>query len=208
MEDVKKICEAIQMSHFDAEGREIIRRAAAFANQAHDGTNRKGKKIPYIYHPAEVAGIVSEMTEDAEVVAAAFLHDVVEDTSYTAEDIRKEFGDRVTRLVLSESEDKRRERPADETWKIRKKEFLEHLPGKERDAKMIALADKLSNLRSLQRDYQERGEELWNIFNQKDPKEHAWYYGEVIRILEKDFPDAPSLQEMKQCYQSVFGDLT
>ena len=84
----------------------MIRRAAAFAAKAHEGMMRKGSRIPYIYHPMEVALIVAQMTDDPEVIAAAYLHDVLEDTSVTPEKIQGEFGARVLSLVQAESEDK------------------------------------------------------------------------------------------------------
>lgn len=73
----------------------MIRKAAEFAAKAHEGAVRKGSRIPYIYHPMEAAVIVAQMTEDEEVIAAAYLHDVLEDTAVTAEQLEKEFGGRV-----------------------------------------------------------------------------------------------------------------
>lgn len=75
---------------------------------------RKGSKIPYIYHPMEVALIVAQMTDDPEVIAAAYLHDVLEDTSVTPEELERTFGGRILSLVQEESEDKER------TWRERK----------------------------------------------------------------------------------------
>ena len=86
----------------------MIREAADFATEAHKGMVRKGGGIPYIYHPMEVALLSSQMTEDEEVIAAAYLHDVLEDTSVTAEELKARFGDRVLALVLAETEDKSR----------------------------------------------------------------------------------------------------
>ena len=74
---------------------------------------------------------------------------------------------------------------AEDSWKIRKKEFLEHLAGASTDSKLIALADKLSNLRALAKDYARQGDTLWQRFNQKDPKEHEWYYGSVLREVQE-----------------------
>ena len=73
----------------------MIEEAAAFAAQAHHGTFRKGTQIPYITHPMEAAVIVSGFTDDPEMIAAALLHDVVEDTGVTEEEIRERFGSRV-----------------------------------------------------------------------------------------------------------------
>ena len=67
--------------------KQMIQKAAVFAAKAHEGMMRKGSKIPYIYHPMEVALIVAQMTDDPEVIAAAYLHDVLEDTSVTPDPV-------------------------------------------------------------------------------------------------------------------------
>ena len=83
----------------------MIQKAALFAAKAHEGMIRKGSRIPYIYHPMEVALIVAQMTDDPEVIAAAYLHDVLEDTSVTPEELEQNFGSRVLSFVMAESED-------------------------------------------------------------------------------------------------------
>ena len=76
----------------------MINKAIAFATKAHGGQRRKGTDIPFILHPMEVGMIVSRMTDDAEVIAAAVLHDVVEDCqSVSVEQIAEEFGERVAK---------------------------------------------------------------------------------------------------------------
>ena len=94
--------------------KQMIQKAAVFAAKAHEGMMRKGSRIPYIYHPMEVALIVAQMTDDPEVIAAAYLHDVLEDTSVTPEELEQNFGSRVLSFVMAESEDKSR------TWRERK----------------------------------------------------------------------------------------
>ena len=86
--------------------------AINFATKAHAGVCRKGKTRPYILHPLEAMNIASTLTEDEEVLAAAVLHDTVEDTDVTKADIRAAFGSRVADLVAAESEDKREDLPA------------------------------------------------------------------------------------------------
>ena len=83
---------------------ELLDRAIIFAVQAHAGTERRGKGFPYIVHPMEAMAIVSTMTADQELLAAAALHDTVEDTDVTVEDLRKEFGDRIAALVADDGE--------------------------------------------------------------------------------------------------------
>ena len=123
----------------------LLDHAIIFATKAHSGTTRKGTNVPYIVHPIEAAAIVSAMTDDEEVIAAAVLHDVIEDTEATREDLLARFGRRITDLVMNESEDKRRNLPAALTWKTRKQETITFLETEaDTDAKMLALADKLA----------------------------------------------------------------
>ena len=161
----------------------ILDRAIIFATEAHEGQFRKGTQIPYILHPMEAAAIVSTMTTDSEVIAGAVLHDVVEDTDTTIEDIQKIFGDRMAFLVCSETENKRENLSAQSTWKIRKQETINHLMKAPLDVKMITLGDKLSNIRSVYRDYNTIGDMLWQRFNQKDKNEHYWYYQGIADCL-------------------------
>ncbi|MBQ4197448.1 MAG: bifunctional (p)ppGpp synthetase/guanosine-3',5'-bis(diphosphate) 3'-pyrophosphohydrolase, partial [Bacteroidales bacterium] len=77
----------------------LLDKAIIFAVKAHAGTERRGKGFPYIVHPMEAVEIVSTMTSDQELLAAAALHDTVEDTYVTIDLIRKEFGDRIADIV-------------------------------------------------------------------------------------------------------------
>lgn len=165
----------------------IIEKAIQFASKAHEGACRKGTSLPYILHPLEAASIAAQITEDPEVIAAAALHDVVEDTSFTEKDIRILFGNRVANLVMFNTEDKRRERPASETWTMRKQETISHLEQASDDEKIVAFADKLSNLRSMLMDYIREDELFWDRFEQKDPSKHVWYYGSMMEPFQKLF---------------------
>ena len=163
----------------------VIEKAIGFALKAHAGALRKGTNLPYILHPLEAAAIAAQMTDDQEVIAAAVLHDTIEDTETTAENIRKEFGARVAELVSSNTENKRRELPAADTWLIRKQETVEHLKTASRAVKTVVFADKLSNLRAMVKDYTSEGEMFWNRFEMKDPHKHVWYYGAMIEPFEE-----------------------
>ena len=184
----------------------MINKAIVFATEAHKGAVRKGSKLPYILHPLEAGVIVSGMTKDEEVIAAAILHDVLEDTSVTYEQLKKEFG-KAADYVNAESENKRRELPAEATWKIRKQETIEHLMQETcKEIKMIALADKLSNIRSLYKDYQEVGEELWKRFHEKRKEEQGWYYKSLVTALQ-DMDCFLAWQEYKLLVEKVFGKI-
>ncbi len=185
----------------------IFEQAVIFAAKAHMGQKRKGKDKPYLLHPLEAAAIVGTLTSDDEVLAAAVLHDTVEDTETTKDDLAEVFGQRVADLVADESEDKRDDIPADITWKLRKTETIEHLRHASREDKMICLGDKLSNIREIRADHDFFGGELWDRFNQKDPKMHAWYYGSILKILSAEFDeDCPAVCEYRMHFRHVFWD--
>ncbi len=184
----------------------IVEEAVRYAVEAHAGATRKGKGKPYILHPLEALVIVSRLTDDRDVLAAAVLHDTVEDTDRTLDDIRQEFGPRVAALVAEESEDKRPERPACDTWKLRKQETIDHLRHAPREALLVCLGDKLSNLRELSEDHAKVGEELWQRFNQKEPREHAWYYRSILAILCERLGDCAPLREYRALADALFGE--
>ena len=165
---------------------DIFDEALCFAVEKHSGQVRKLNFSPYILHPLEVAEIVGTMTNDKEVLAAAVLHDTVEDTDTTLEEIKAKFGKRVSLLVMTETEDKRVDKPPAETWEQRKEEtlvVLEHT--KDKSVKMMWLGDKLSNIRSFAREYRKKGDKLWQSFNQKNPEKQAWYYMRIADALSE-----------------------
>ena len=165
---------------------ELVSEAIIFAVKAHDGMRRKKNKSPYILHPMEASVIVSTMTDDQEVIAAAALHDVVEDAGIKMETIEEVFGTRVRELVESETEDKRADRPPVETWKIRKEESLLVIKNTDDlDVLRVWLGDKLANMRSLYREWKIEGDAMWNNFNQKDPEMQAWYYCTIAELTSR-----------------------
>ena len=182
----------------------LLCQATRLAAQAHAGAYRKGGRAPYLLHVMETAEIVGTMTEDEDVLAAAVLHDVLEDTSVTEEELRETVGGHVTELVLAVSENKRREQPAEMTWRLRKQESVERLLKEPRlEVKMIALGDKLSNIRALQRDYGILGEQVWERFNNKSKAEQGWYYQAVTDALQ-DLNVYPVWHELANLVWEVF----
>ena len=185
-----------------------VSEAIMFATEAHAATGqmRKGVPVPYIVHPVEAAAIVARMTQDMDVIAAAALHDVVEDTPCTVEDVQSRFGARVAQLVAAESEDKREDQPAADTWRERKQEAIDHIRVcDDRDVKIVMLADKLSNMRSLRRDWLESGPAVWDRFNEKDPKNQRWYYESLCDALEC-LADTPEWREYRALIDEVFAE--
>ena len=165
---------------------ELFNKAIFLATRAHSGAKRKCCSLPYIVHPMEAAAIVASMTEKEEVLCAAMLHDVVEDAGVTIEEIRAEFGERIAFLVASETENKREDVPAKDSWMIRKQEAVDHLRAcDDIDVKMLYLGDKLSNLRSMYRGKQLEGDAFWRHFHQKDPEKHHWYYRSIADAISE-----------------------
>ena len=185
---------------------ELVSEAIAFAVKAHDGMRRKKSNAPYILHPMEAAVIVGTMTDDQNLIAAAALHDVVEDAGISIEEIEEKFGKRVRELVESETEDKRADLPPSETWRIRKEESLMFLKNTDDiGVLMVWLGDKLANMRSLYRDFKEEGNDMWQRFNQKDINQQAWYYRSIVEYTKR-LSDTSAWLEYKKLTELVFGN--
>ena len=183
---------------------QLVDRAILFAVKAHSGTERRGKGFPYVIHPMEAMAIVATITPDPELLAAAALHDTVEDTDITLDVLRAEFGERVAKLVADESDVFTEGKSEEETWHQRKKAAIDRLARAPHDAKIVALGDKLSNMRAIARDYAAQGDALWNIFHAKDPKDHEWHYRGLADAL-RELQDTPAFQEFEQLINQGFA---
>ena len=183
---------------------QLVDRAILFAVKAHSGTERRGKGFPYVIHPMEAMAIVATITPDPDLLAAAALHDTVEDTDITLDVLRAEFGERVAKLVADESDVFTEGKSEEETWHQRKKAAIDRLARAPHDAKIVALGDKLSNMRAIARDYAAQGDALWNIFHAKDPKDHEWHYRGLADAL-RELQDTPAFQEFEQLINQVFA---
>lgn len=183
----------------------ILERAVVFALNAHQGQMRKKSGTPYILHPMEAAAIAATLTKDQEVLAAIMLHDTIEDTDVTFEDIQAEFGDRVALLVQGETEEAYPELSREESWKLRKLESVKRLRETEdRSVKIMWLSDKLSNTRSLCRLHDERGDDMWSIFHEKDKRVQEKYYRAVAGALS-EFDASPAYREYVDLLDYLFG---
>ena len=184
---------------------ELVGEAIAFAAKAHDGMRRKKSDVPYILHPMEAAVIVGTMTDDQNLIAAAALHDVVEDADISIHDIEARFGRRVRELVESETEDKRADLPPAASWRIRKEESLAVLEKTDDiGVLMVWIGDKLANMRAIYRDFKVEGVQMWQRFNQKDANEQAWYYRSIAKLTER-LSDTSAWLEYKTLTDLVFG---
>ncbi len=188
---------------------DLLDRAIIFAVKAHHNTERRGKGFPYIVHPMEAVEIVATMTSDQELLAAAALHDAVEDTDVTVEQLRAAFGDRVAELVHAESDQLDGQvftgaANEAETWHQRKQAAIDRLAMASHDAKIVAMGDKLSNMRAIWRDYQMKGDELWQIFHVKDQASHEWHYRGLAASL-KELEDTFAYREFVRLIDEVFA---
>ena len=184
---------------------ELVSEAIAFAVRAHDGMRRKKSEAPDILHPMEAAVIVGTLSDDQALIAAAALHDVVEDAEVSIEEVGARFGERVRRLVESETEDKRADLPPTDTWRIRKEESLAVLEGTDDiGVLMVWMGDKLANMRAIYRDWKVEGNAMWQRFNQKDVSQQAWYYKSILKLTER-LSDTSAWLEYKALTELVFG---
>ncbi len=156
-----------------------IQEAIIFATIKHQNQKRKGTEIPYIVHPMEVMQILSSMNCFEDVIVAGILHDTLEDTDAKPDEIKELFGDNVLAIVQTESEDKSK------TWKERKQATIDHLEKASVETKLVCFADKLSNIRSMYRDKQKIGADLWKRFN-ASKEDIEWYYREILRVIRLD----------------------
>ena len=182
----------------------LIEKAIIFATQAHSGQVRKNGTTPYILHPIEAASIAAAITDDPEILAAVILHDTVEDTDVTAEDIRREFGSRVADIVAGDTEEAEDDLPREETWMERKKNSLAVLSQSSLEIKIMWLSDKLSNMRSFCRMYRLEGDAMWRHFHQQDKKIQEWYYRAIADQLS-ELKDTAAYQEYLDGVNTVFG---
>ena len=182
---------------------QLVDRAIRFATQAHEGIVRKGTDLPYIVHPLEAMTIVATITSDQELMAAALLHDVVEDAGVTIDEIRREFGPRVARLVDAETDREVEGLSHAESWQQRKQATIDRLAAESRDAQIVALGDKLSNIRAMARHLRQQGDALWQRFNEKAPARHAWYYRQLAVSLSP-LSDTDAYREFTELVEQVF----
>lgn len=177
-----------------------LNQAIIFATERHAGQLRKGTTLPYILHPLETMQILSNMQADINLQIAGLLHDTIEDTNTTAAEIVALFGDDVAALVNYHSEDKSK------SWLERKTQALAALQTADERIKMLVLADKLSNLRSIARDYKQLGDGLWLRFNAPKEKQ-AWYYNGIVDALaelNQYIETTDAYQELLSHYKDVF----
>lgn len=156
----------------------ILEEACRFATKEHGTQTRKNSKEPYVEHPKRVAAILKEAGFRDEVIAAGLLHDVVEDTPVTIEEIKEKFGEDVAAIVAYHTEDKSL------SWEERKKHTISVVKSAPLEVKALIVADKLDNLESLSKQYEEMGNEVWRAFK-RGREQQEWYNRSVAEAIQK-----------------------
>jgi (p)ppGpp synthase/HD superfamily hydrolase len=180
----------------------LVFRAIEFAARAHAGQYRKGTCLPYIIHPLSVARLLIEQGFDEELAAAGVLHDTLEDTPATYEQLRRRFGSRVAELVRHASEEDKTA-----SWQARKQRTVAAIRSAPLDAVIVEVADKLDNIRSIAADHARLGDAVWKRFNSPRARQ-SWYYRELVeafRVRLARGPGAPLARAFAREVDRVFG---
>jgi (p)ppGpp synthase/HD superfamily hydrolase len=177
----------------------LIEKALQAAAEAHEGQYRKNTKVPYIAHPAAVGFILQKAGYNDELVAAGILHDTVEDTELTLEDIEQTFGTKVANIVAGCSEPDK-----SLSWEERKEHTIQYLKTASEEIRVVACADKLHNVRSIFDDVERDGETVWTRFK-RGREQQGWYYRNVINSLGAK-STFPLLEELKMAVDQLFPE--
>ena len=180
----------------------LINSALIFAARAHRDQVRKGTDIPYIVHPVGVMLLLQAAGEtDPAVLAAALLHDTIEDSGVSAAVLGEQFGPRVAAIVEGCSEPDHEGAP----WETRKQHTVAYLRAAPCDVQLVAAADKLHNLRAMLVDQAELGDRLWERFN-RGRSALEWYYRSIADSLSQgELRDHPLVQALRAAVTELFG---
>lgn len=171
-------------------------KAFAYAVEKHSKQLRKGTKVPYIVHIYEVAQYLKEENAEEDAIIAGILHDVVEDTNTSIDEIKEIFGENIANLVECETEDKSL------PYLVRKSLHMKHLSSCDEKTKLINCADKLSNLRSIYLDLKYYKDDVWKKFN-GTPEEIKQYYQMALDAL-KTLKNREIYKKLQNYYDLIF----
>jgi len=184
---------------------ERFEQALLFAAQVHAEQKRKGGAVPYVSHLLAVAALVMEAGGDEDECIAALLHDAAEDQGGRPmlEKIEQRFGPRVARIVEACS-DSLTEGPDKAPWRQRKQAYLAHLPESSPSDRLVSLADKLHNSRTLLADLRREGAAAFEKFRGKRDGT-LWYYRELLRAHRAAQP--PVAPDLLDEYERVVTEI-
>lgn len=175
----------------------LYEQAVAIALKAHDGQVRKTDNSPYIIHPLTVAHLVSLYTKDEEIIVAAVLHDVLEDSDWSSTELRQKVGDRVVDVIEAVTEDKNL------PWEERKEKYVNSVVFADEAARLVSVADKVHNAITLLRELKEKGEVVWSSFN-RGREQKLWFENLLISKL-KSVWDHPLLDQYEKLVKEIEG---
>jgi len=190
---------------------DVINHAFAFAAKHHDRQVRKGTKLPYLTHPANVAVILTRYGCDNDTVVAGILHDVIEDCvrdGYTRAMLEQRIGDKfgpdVLDTVLGVTYRRHDDEGVELSAEERKSDYLDRLSEANEKARWVCAADKVHNASSIIADLRRTidPETVWNRFGGGKASTAGWYRQVYERLREVGF-DAPIMAEL----DAVSGDL-
>lgn len=182
----------------------LLCQAARMAAEAHDGATREDGRTPYLIHAMEAASIAATMTEDEDILAAAVLHGVLKNSSTTEEELRETVGGHVTNLVLAAGGAPCRAE-TEEQWQMQRQRDIERLVAEYRlEVKMVVLADRLSDMRALAKEYNLKGERLWAALAPAGRVGWHWYYQAITDALQ-DLNSYPAWHELANLVWEVFS---
>lgn len=156
-----------------------ITEALEFCAEAHKNQKRKSNNTPYASHPSSVGFILQSCGYKEDVVIAGILHDVIEDTTYTEKDIKERFGEKVLKMVLGVTENKKIT-----DWHERKKDYLNKIKKSNKFVKSISASDMLDNTRSLLREIK-KGGNIWQHFA-VSKEENIKFFEKRFQIVKND----------------------
>lgn len=178
----------------------LVERAMRVAARSHRHQTRKASDLPYISHPAGMAILLARAGFDDDcLLAAALLHDTIEDTDYSTEELAEEFPAEVGRYVAALTERKHDAQNRPRPWRDRKEEHLEEVKAAPLEARAIVLADKLHNLGTILYDLR-AGEDIWTRFN-ASPEDVLWYHRAMVATAACDDPRIQSL--VRECNEII-----
>lgn len=179
----------------------IENKALKYAYNAHKGQIRKSEPDkPMILHPINVGKILKNYGFDENVVAAGYLHDVVEDTEKTFDDIKKDFGEDIASLVYGASEPDK-----SLSWEERKKHTIESIKDLDLRHKAVICADKISNLEDLYYLFGKNGKMDFSHFK-RGLESQKWYYTNVYEsLIKNEDKDNPIFLKLNECINNVFN---
>lgn len=175
----------------------VVEKAMRIAARAHEGQNRKEGNLPYISHPTMAALKLTKHGFRDEVIAAALVHDVLEDTDYPPEKMKGELGEDVFEMVLALSEDKSL------PWRERKEKYIEAVRNASDEVKAVSAADKVHNLESLLMTYDEYGPKTWELVGH-GKEEKIWFEESMLKMLHGTW-DHPLVDEYEKLVEWMKG---